>query len=182
MNNSRAGGLEAHRANALALRLELGLPAIATGTSAVTFGGVVTASLPVMEGIARKASDDRQDAVFAVYNTDSDTKPAWYFLVFRMMDSIGMVRVEPVCIGAEKALVLVTMDRSRQFAIDGRGILREMKVAKATKRSGTLAQAERRIAAAAEALAPVLKTGAWKADTFAFQADGTAVPVNNAAA
>jgi hypothetical protein len=102
MNNSQAGGLEAHRANALALRLELGLPAIATGTSAVTFGGVVTASLPVMEGIARKASDDRQDAVFAVYNTDSDTKPAWYFLVFRMMDSIGMVRVEPVCMASSE--------------------------------------------------------------------------------
>jgi len=182
MNNTQAGGLEAHRANALALRLELGLPVTATSTSAVTFGGVVTASLPVMEGIARKAADDRQDAVFAVYNTDTDTKPAWYFLVFRMLDSIGMVRIEPVCIGAEKALVLVTMDRSRQFAIDGRGILREMTVAKATKRSRATARAERRIAASAEALAPVLMAGAWKASTFAFQSDGTAVPVDTAAA
>ena len=143
---------------------------------------MVTASLPVMEGIARKASDDRQDAVFVVYNTNTDTRPAWYFLVFRMLDSIGMVRVEPVCVGAEKALVLVTVDRSRQFAIDRRGILREMTVAKATQRSGALARAERRIAAAAEALAPVLETGAWKADTFAFQADGTAVPVDTTAA
>ncbi|GMM92494.1 hypothetical protein [Qipengyuania sp. MTN3-11] len=182
MNKPQAGGLEAHRANALALRLELGLPVTATGTSAVTFGGVVTASLPVMEGIARKASTDRQDAVFAVYNTDADTRPAWYFLVFRMLDSIGMVRVEPVCIGAEKALVLVTLDRSRQFAIDGRGILREMPVGKASKRSGAFARAELRIAAAAEALAPVLKTGAWKATPFAFQSDGTAVPVDTAAA
>ncbi len=182
MNKPQAGGLEVHRANALALRLELGMPAVATGTSAVPFGGVVTASLPVMEGIARKASDDRQDAVFAVYNSDTDTKPAWYFLVFRMLDSIGMVRVEPVCIGAEKALALVTVDRSRQFAIDGRGILREMKVTKASKRSTATARAERRIAVAAEALAPVLETGAWKADTFAFQADGTAVPVDPAAA
>ena len=93
-----------------------------------------------------------------------------------------MVRVEPVCIGAEKALALVTVDRSRQFAIDGRGILREMKVTKASKRSTATARAERRIAVAAEALAPVLETGAWKADTFAFQADGTAVPVDPAAA
>ena len=182
MNKPQAGGLEAHRANALALRLELGLPVTATGTSAVTFGGVVTASLPVMENIARKTADDRQDAVFAVYNTDADTKPAWYFLVFRMLDSIGMVRVEPVCIGAEKALVLVTLDRSRQFAIDGRGVLTETPVHKASRRPGAFARAELRIAAAAQALAPVLKAGAWEATTFAFQADGTAVPVNIAAA
>ncbi|AKM08454.1 hypothetical protein [Pelagerythrobacter marensis] len=182
MNNTQVGGLRAHRANALALRLELGLPETSTGTSAITFGCVSAATLPVMEALACKAAEDRQDAVFAVYSSPSDTSPAWYFLVFRMLDGIGLVRVEPACVGAEKPLVLVTMDRSRQFDIDERGVLREVAVEKAATRRKARIRAESRIAAAVEAVGPLLESGAWEETTFAFHADGTAVPVDTAAA
>lgn len=182
MNDIQVGGLPAHRANALALRLELGLPETGTGTSAITFGCVSAATLPVMEALARKAAEDRQDAVFAVYSSPGDTSPAWYFLVFRMLDGIGLVRVEPTCIGAEKPLVLVTLDRSRQFDIDQRGVLREVAVKKAATRRQARVRAEKRIAAASEAVGPLLDSGVWEGTTFAFHADGTSVPVDTAPA
>mgnify|MGYP003131694971 CR=1 FL=1 len=182
MNNTQVGGLAAHRANALALRLELGLPETGTGTSAINFGCVGAATLPVMEALARRAAEDRQDAVFAVYNSPGDTSPAWYFLVFRMLDGIGLVRVEPACVGAEKPLVLVTMDHSRQFEIDERGVLREVAVKKAATRRRARVRAAGRIGAAAEAVGPLLDTGAWEGSTFAFHADGTEVAVGTAGA
>lgn len=182
MNNIQVGGLRAHRANALALRLELGLPETGTGTSAITFGCVSAATLPVMDALARKAAEDRQDAVFAVYSSPSDTSPAWYFVVFRMLDGIGLVRVEPACIGSERPLVLVTMDHSRQFDIDVRGVLREVAVKKVATRRQARVRAEKRIAAAAEAVGPLLESGVWEETTFAFHTDGTAVPVDTTAA
>ena len=182
MNRTPVGGLQAHRANALALRLERGLPETGTGTSAISFGSVNAATLPVMEALARKSAEDRQDAVFAVYSSPCDTSPAWYFLVFRMLNGIGLVRVEPACVGTEKPLVLVTMNNSRQFDIDERGVLREVAVQKAATRRRARVRAEGRIAAAAEAVGPLLDSGAWEETTFAFDADGTAVTVGTAAA
>ena len=181
MNAPQAGGPQAHRTNALALRLELGLPVCGTGTSAVTFGALDGASLPVMEGIARKAAEDRQDAVFAVYGPDDDTTPAWYFLVFRMLDGIGLVRVNPACVGADSPLVLLTMDNSRQFAIDERGVLREVAVEKKATRAKALRSGVDRISATAATLGPVFETGAWEGTMFAFRSDGKAVPVETAA-
>lgn len=182
MNFTQAGGREAHRANALALRLELGLPVTGTGTSAITFGGIECVSWPILEGIARKAGEDRQDAVFAVYDGEDKSIPAWYFLVFRMLTGIGVVKVIPASIGAVHPLVLVTEDGSRQFDIDERGVLREVRVTKAATRPRACQRAANRIAQTAGTLGPVLDAGAWEATTFAFQADGTAVPVDKAAA
>lgn len=182
MNEPQAGGPRAHRTNALALRLELGLPVTGTGTSAVIFGALDEASLPVMEGIARKAAQDRQDAVFAVYGPDDDVTPAWYFLVFRMLDGIGLLRVNPACAGADSPLVLVTMDNRRQFAIDERGVLREVAVQTKATRTKALRHAAERVAARAATLGPVFETGAWEGTLFAFRSDGTAVPADTAAA
>ena len=60
MNNTQAGGLEAHRANALALRLEMGLPVTGTTSAAITYGGIQNVTWPILEGIARKAAEHRQ--------------------------------------------------------------------------------------------------------------------------
>ena len=49
MNNTQTGGLEAHRANALALRLEMGLPVTGTTSAAITFGGIETVTWPILE-------------------------------------------------------------------------------------------------------------------------------------
>lgn len=182
MNEPLAGGPQAHRANALALRLELGLPVTGTGTSAVIFGALDEASLPVMEGIARKAAIDRQDAVFAVYGPDDDKTPAWYFMVFRMLDGIGLIRVNPACAGAGRPLALLTMDNRRQFAIDERGVLREVAVDKKATRTKALRRSADRIAARAATLGPVFESGAWEGTMFAFRSDGTAVPADTAAA
>jgi hypothetical protein len=99
-----------------------------------------------------------------------------------MLDGIGLVRVEPACVGTEKPLVLVTMDRSRQFDIDERGVLREVAVKKVATRRRARVRAACRIAAAAEAVGPLLEAGVWEGTTFAFHSDGTAVQVDTAAA
>ena len=182
MNEPQAGGPQVHRANALALRLELGLPVTGTGTSAVTFGALEEATLPVIEGIARKAAEDRQDAVFAVYGLDDDRTPAWYFLVFRMLEGVGLMRVNPACRGTDSPLVLLTMDNSRQFAIDERGVFREVSVEKKATRTKALRRGADRIAATAATLGPVFESGAWEGTMFAFRSDGTAVPADTAAA
>jgi len=182
MNNTQAGGLEAHRANALALRLELGLPVTGT-TSAVTFGGIQSVTWPILEGIARKADEDRQDAIFAVYDDeDYPTSPSWYFLVYRMLTGVAVVKVHPVHIAIGKPLVLVTEDGSRQFDIDERGMLREVAVQKKATKKTARARAAVRVSVTAGRLGDVLDTGVWEATTFAFQPDGTSVPVDAAAA
>ena len=55
-----------------------------------------------------------------------------------MLDETGLV--------AEKPLMLVTMDHSRQFEIDERGVLRELTVKKAaTRRQATIAKPSQHI-------------------------------------
>ncbi|MEL7831338.1 hypothetical protein AAG604_04120 [Citromicrobium bathyomarinum] len=183
MNDTQTGGREAHRANALALRLEMGLPVSGTGTSAITFGGIESVTWPVLEGIARKAGEDRQDAIFAVYSDETyPTSPAWYFLVYRMLTGIAVMKVHPAHVAINEPLVLVTEDCSRQFAADERGVLREVPVQKKATKAMAHARAAVRVSVTAGTLGDVLDSGAWEATTFAFQSDGTAVPVDIAAA
>jgi len=183
MNNSQAGGLDAHRANALALRLEMGLPVTGTTSAAITFGGIQSVTWPILEGIARKAAEDRQDAIFAVYSDERfPDAPAWYFLVYRMLDSVAMVKVHPAHVAKNEPLVLVTDDGTRQFAADERGVLREMPVQKKATKQMAHSKAAIRIKVTADNLDEVLESGVWEATTFAFHADGTAVEVEKAAA
>ena len=182
MNYTQAGGLDAHRANALALRLEMGLPVTGTAASCLAFGGIENVTWPVLEGIARKAGEDKQDAVFAVYSDeDYPNSPSWYFLVYRMLSGIAVMKVHPAHLANGEPLVLVTDDGSRQFAIDERGVLSEVPVQKRATKKMARARAAVRISVTAGTLGPVLDAGAWEATTFAFHADGTAVPLDQAA-
>lgn len=182
MNTMKAGGQNAHRLHALALRLSLGLPVSDTGTSAITFCAVTTVSIELLEAIARKAADDRQDTVISVYRDEGDAVPTWHLLAFRMSDRVDLLEVRPACQSVDKPLVLVAADGARQFELDERGIMREVTVSKAAHRSRAYRKAAARIAATAEQLEPMLDLTGWEATHFAFQADGTAVQVRQAAA
>lgn len=181
MNTTQIGGREAYRANALALRLELGLPAADTETAAITFGGITVVSLPVLEGMAHKAVKDGQDAIVAVYDREDDETPAWYFLVLRMLAGVCVVKVHPASVGKDKPLVLVTEDGTRQFEIDGRGALREIPVDATARQSRARKRAANRIAAKVGMFGAVLNTDAWEATPFAIRVDGATARTDKAA-
>ena len=183
MNNTTPAGVaEARRANALALGLQLGIPAGRPGASGVTFAAIQKLTSEILEGMNQKARLDCCDIVAAVYGNEIATTPAWYILVLRGMFANEVLKVNPAVPADDGNLVLVSQCSTRQFAVDERGLLRESKAAAKVRRERSQRQARDAIGSTAASLGALLQAGCWEEATYALNDDGRVTEVKPAAA
>ena len=159
MNTHHTCGHDVRRANASALKLELGLTLGGKVASSVCFASVTGLDGPILEAAARRVADERQDCVIAVYADEETITPDFYLLLLRHHHQVLASKVVPSSTGYQKPLVLMTEDRTRQFAIDQRGMLSELPIEAATKKPRNHRRAAERIAATADAIGPLVSTG-----------------------
>ena len=159
MNSFTTGGHDVRRANAYALRLEVGIPIGRTVFSTVHFASVSGLDAAVLQAAACKIAADQKDCVIAVYNDERALAPDKYILLFRRSDGVEAIPVKPADIGGDKPLILMSEDRARQFALSEHGVLEEHPIEAATRRPRALRQAAERIASVAEFLGPLVCTG-----------------------
>ncbi|WP_137680555.1 hypothetical protein [Aurantiacibacter suaedae] len=159
MNTHHTCGHDVRRANASALKLELGLTLGGKIASSVCFASVTGLDGPILEAAARRVAEERQDCVIAVYADDEAVTPEFYLLLLRHHFQVLASKVVPSSTGYDEPLVLMTEDRERQFAIDQRGMLSELPIEAATKKPRNHRRAADRIAATADAVRPLVSTG-----------------------
>ncbi|UBS32779.1 hypothetical protein LBX01_15175 [Altererythrobacter sp. N1] len=159
MNTHHTCGHDVRRANANALKLELGFTLGGKIASSVSFASITGLNGPILEAAARHVAEERQDCVIAVYADDEAVIPEFYLLLLRHHYQVLASKVVPSSTGYDDPLVLMTEDRERQFAIDQRGMLSELPIQAATKKLRNHRRAAERIAATAEAIGPLVCSG-----------------------
>jgi len=162
MNNATPA-VTARLKTSMALRRQMGVPLTPTASDAITFASLDAPSEPILRAMARKALDERQDAVLALYRDRQVEDPHCFVLIYRAAASIEVLQVEPIDIGKTEPLVLVTETSGRVFQIDERGMVRERIGSTIVADKRNRARALKRIAKEATSINP---SGDWDATHF----------------
>ena len=83
MNTQHTCGHDVRRANAIALKLELGLTLGGKIASSVCFASITGLDGPILEAAARRIGEERQDCVIAVYTDDEAVIPEFCLLLLQ---------------------------------------------------------------------------------------------------
>lgn len=125
INNTH--GLDAREALALALLCRLGLPPTPTGTAALTVAALDSPSMPMIQALAAKVLEDRQDAVVGLYRSARCGRPDGFALIYRTMHGVRVMEAHPLSPDKMGPMVLFCEEDACVVAIDERGILREQR-------------------------------------------------------
>jgi hypothetical protein len=166
MNIFNNGWHDARRAHAYALHFELGLPIGGPAPSTVKFASVTGVDGPILERAACKVAQDGQDCVIGVYRDEDAAAPDWYILLHRHPDGVMATKVIPAATGADEPLVFLAEDRQQQFAIGESGSIEQVPIDAIARRGRAHRRAAERIAARAQALAPLCAGGPSAGDVF----------------
>lgn len=160
--NYATAAANARLKNSMALRKQMGIPLKAIVSDAISFASLDAPTEPMLRAVARKAYDERQDAVLALYHDRHVKDPHCFVLIYRTATSIEVLEVEPVDAGKTEPLVLIT-ETGRAFWPDERGVMRERIGSTIVADKRNRARALKRIATEAAAFDA---SGNWQATHF----------------